>query len=93
MSWASVPASGPGHPPAFRTGSTEFMRGFLLDQAGMLLVKIGQPSEALHSYRQAVDCLAENPERQLQTLLHLCETQIEVGFRVPVRFGQPTSRR
>jgi tetratricopeptide (TPR) repeat protein len=71
--------------PAFRTGSTEFMRGFLLDQAGMLLVKIGQPSEALHSYRQAVDCLAENPERQLQTLLHLCETQIEVGLFLDAR--------
>jgi tetratricopeptide (TPR) repeat protein len=71
--------------PAFRSRSTAFMQGFLLDQAGMLLVKIGQPADAVDSYREAVDCLEEHSERQLQTLLHLCETQIEVGLFLDAR--------
>lgn len=66
--------------PAFRAQSAEATKGRLLGEAGMLLVKLGQPGQALDAYHEGVACLQADSHRCLELLLDLAEAQMEVGI-------------
>jgi tetratricopeptide (TPR) repeat protein len=66
--------------PALRAQSAQARKGRLLGEAGMLLVKLGQPGEALDAYHEGITCLHADPHRSLELLLNLAEAQMEVGI-------------
>ena len=66
--------------PALRAQSAQVTKGRLLGEAGMLLVKLGQPGQALDAYDEGVACLHADPQQSLELLLNLSEAQMEVGI-------------
>ncbi len=66
--------------PALRARPAQTTKGRLLGEAGILLVKLGQPSQALDAYDEGVACLRADPGRSLELLLDLSEAQMEVGI-------------
>ncbi len=66
--------------PAFRAQSAQTTKGRLLGEAGILLVKLGQPGQAFDAYDEGVACLRTDSERSLELLLDLSEAQMEVGI-------------
>lgn len=64
---------------------TATSRGLLLDEAGTLLVKLGQPEDGLESFRQAAAYLTDESRRRFTALLHLAEAQMEVGVFLEAR--------
>jgi tetratricopeptide (TPR) repeat protein len=55
-------------------------KGLLLDEAGILLVKLGRPREALESYQAATKLPDLDSEALLKILLHQSEAQMETGL-------------
>jgi tetratricopeptide (TPR) repeat protein len=71
--------------PPLRAEPRVPMKGLLLDEAGILLVKVGKPLDALDAYRDSVNYLRDDPGRLLQALLNYSETQMEVGLYLDAR--------
>ena len=81
--------------PAFRAGRADRTRGFLLDEAGILLAKLGQPVKAINHFQDAADSLGAFPTERLDVLLNLCELQMEAGRYLDARttLRQATDQR
>jgi tetratricopeptide (TPR) repeat protein len=71
--------------PPLRAEPQAPMKGLLLDEAGILLVKVGKPLDALDAYRDSVNYLRDDPGRLLQALLNYSEAQMEVGLYLDAR--------
>jgi tetratricopeptide (TPR) repeat protein len=65
---------------ALRAQPAQATTGRLLGEAGMLLVKLGQPGQALDAYQEGLAYLHADPQQSLELLLNLSEAQMEVGI-------------